>query len=154
MLLPDFWINRKLFLGAVFLSDADVGLPQAVADIGQVRIELAGFLIFRYGVGILVLVGVEIAQLQVYLRRLWIQRQRCFQQRFDLMEVKAGIFRSLSLPQTHGVVVVGARVSRLKFRKTAESLDHFLRLAGRTVVGLGQKEITVGIGRVEISPLQ
>ena len=65
------------------------------------------------------------------------------------MKVEAGILRSLPLPQTHGVIVC-ARALRLKLGKSAEALDHLICLARRTVIGLGKKQITARIRRIQI----
>ena len=76
-----------------------------------------------------------------------IERNRFRQQRLDLVEIEAGILRALSFPETHRVVVKGAAVAWLEFGETAESLDDFVGLAGRTVIGAGEERVAARVGR-------
>ena len=77
-------------------------------------------------------------ELQLGVGERGVERNRFREQRFDLVEIEAGILGALSLPQAHRVVVEGAPVARLELGETAEPLDDFVGLAGRTVVGAGQ----------------
>ena len=80
-----------------------------------------------------------------------IERNRLRKQRFDLMEIEAGVLGPLSLPQTHCIVIGSPGIGRLQFRKSAEALDDLIRLLRRTVVGLGQKEIANWVRGTEVS---
>src|SRR5882762_8537087 len=106
MLFPELLVDRKFFLGEVFLSGANVSLPKAVAHVRQLWIEFSSRLVFRNRISKLGLVGVEIAQLQMRLGGLRVQGQGFLQECFDLVEVQSGILGSLALPQTHGVVIM------------------------------------------------
>src|SRR4029077_2180098 len=126
-------VHLKLLLCPVFLAGVNVSLPQPVMDIRQVRAKLEGTLVLRNRLRIFILVRVEISQLQARLSEFRIERNRLLQQSFDLLRVQSGILGPLSLPQTHRIVIGGSRVLRLKFRKTAETLDDLIRLARRAV---------------------
>src|SRR5690242_10083750 len=82
--------------------------------------------------------------------KLGIKADSFLQQRFNLMPIQTWIFRSLSFPKTHCVVIVSVRIARLQFRKALEALDDLIRLTGRAVIGFGKEEIASWIGRAEI----
>src|SRR5580692_8203054 len=79
-----------------------------------------------------------------------IKRNGLLEERFDLMEIEAGVLRPSPLPQTHRIVVRGVCIVRLQFRKTREPLYDFISMARRTIVGLGQEEIANRIRGTEI----
>ena len=66
------------------------------------------------------------------------------------MEIEARIFRALAFPQAHRVIVKRFGIVRLELGKSAEALNHFIGLTGRTIVGSREKKITTLIGRVQI----
>src|ERR1700722_16276304 len=151
VLLTNPLINLELLLRQRFLAGTNVGLPQTIVGVGKIGVQLEGPHILWNGLGILTLVGVKIAQLQVRLGKLGIKIERILKQSLNLTEVKAGILRPLSFPQTHRVVVEGLGIARLEFRESAESLYAVVGLARRTVIGPGQKKITARVRRVQIS---
>jgi len=60
MLRPELLVHLEFLLGQVLFSNANVGLRQAVMDVGQVWIEFTCPQIFRDGLRIFSLVGVKI----------------------------------------------------------------------------------------------
>src|SRR5437660_10276480 len=98
MLLANFLVDLELLLGAAFFAGANIRLPQTVVSVGQIGIEFQRALILRNRFYIFILVGVEIAQLQVSFRELRIELQRLSEQRFDLMQIPAGILGPPALP--------------------------------------------------------
>src|SRR5713226_10684012 len=68
MLLAEFLVHLDLLLGTLFFAGTDVRLAQAIVRVGQIGIQLQRALIFGNGVGVLTLLGVEIAELQMRLR--------------------------------------------------------------------------------------
>ena len=60
MLRPEFLVHLELLLGQILFAHANVGLRQAVVDVGQVCIEFTRPQVFRDGLRVLSLVGVEI----------------------------------------------------------------------------------------------
>ena len=96
------------------------------------------------------LVGVKVPQLHVGFGKRRIECDCFLQQRFDLLEIEARVFCPFAFPQTHGVIVLGPCVARLEFRKATKPLDDFVPLAGRAVIGSGEKKITTRISRIQI----
>ena len=72
-------LPMSLLLGAAFFAGSNVRLAQAIVSVGEIAIEFKRMQILGDGVGIFVLVGVEIAQLQVRFGELGIERQRVLQ---------------------------------------------------------------------------
>ncbi len=107
-------IDFEFSLGAILLPDMNVVLAQAVMGVGKIRIQFECSRILRNRLGIFMLVSVEIAQLHVCFGKLRIKCYRLLQQGLHLAKIEAGIFRPLSLPQTHGVVVQRQRIAGLK----------------------------------------
>src|SRR5881398_2527649 len=91
-------IHLELLLGTVLFAGANVSLAQTIVSVSKIGIELKRADILRDGSGMLILVGVEIAELQVGFRQLGVEGQRFAQQGFDLMEIQAGILGALALP--------------------------------------------------------
>src|SRR5271154_6908325 len=154
MLGAELLVYLQLLLGGVFFASADVGLAQAIVSVGEVRVEFECALVVRDGIGVFGLIGVEIAQLELGLGKGGVEFNRFREQRFDLVEIEAGILRALSLPQAHRVVIEGAAIARLEVGKTAESLDDFAGLAGRTVVGAREKWIDAWIRGTQVRGVQ
>src|SRR5690348_14071575 len=92
VLLVHLLIDLQLLLRGFLLPGAHVSLPQPVVGIGKTGIQFQGPNIFRNGLGILALVRVKIAQLQVRIGQFGIELQGLFENRFDLMEIQAWIF--------------------------------------------------------------
>src|ERR1700680_1969550 len=65
VLLAQLLVNLDLLLRAVFVAGAHVGLAKPIVRVGQIGIQLQRALVFRNGVGVLALLGVEIAELQM-----------------------------------------------------------------------------------------
>ena len=61
MLGAELLVNLELLLCAVFFAGADVGLTEAIVGVGEIGVELEGAFVVWDGVGVLGLVGVEIA---------------------------------------------------------------------------------------------
>src|SRR5580692_8440755 len=150
MLGTELLVYLQLLLGAVFFAGADVGLAQAIVGVGEVRVEFEGALVVRDGVGVFGLIGIEIAQLELGIGEGGVEFNRFCEQRFDLVEIEAGILRALSLPQAHRVVIEGAAIARLEVGKTAKSLNDFVGLAWRTVVRTGEKWVDTGIRGTQV----
>jgi hypothetical protein len=91
------------------------------------------------------LVGVKIAQLHMGFRERIIRGDRLFQKRLHHLEVQACVSHPLSLPQAHGVVVLGQRIAGFKLGITPKSRNDVLRLIRRTIVGLGKIEVTAAL---------
>src|SRR6266576_205364 len=91
-------IHLELLLCTVLFAGANVSLAKTILSVSKIGIELKRADILRDGLGILILIGVEIAELQVGLRELGVERQRFAQQGFDLMEIQAGILGAPALP--------------------------------------------------------
>src|SRR5438445_1576649 len=91
-------IDLKLLLGAILFSGADISLAKTIVSVSKIGIELEGARILRDGLGVFILVGVEIAQLQVRFPKFGIERQRFAEQGFDLAKIQAGILGALALP--------------------------------------------------------
>src|SRR5467141_1592679 len=72
-------IDLELLLGADFLAGSNVRLAQPVVSVGEIGIEFKRTHILGDGAGIFILVGVEIAQLQVRFCEPGIERQRVLQ---------------------------------------------------------------------------
>ena len=91
-------IHLELLLGAVLFAGANVSLAKTIVSVSKIGIELKRADILPDGLDIFILVGVEIAELQVRFRKFGVERQRFVQQGFDLMEIQAGILGALALP--------------------------------------------------------
>src|SRR2546429_4742397 len=100
MLFAEPLINLKLLLGAVPVAGANISLAEAIVSVGKIGTEFQRARILGDGLGIFILVGVEIAQLQVRLRELGVDRQRFAQQRFDLMKIEIRILGTRSEEHT------------------------------------------------------
>jgi len=105
VLRPELLVGFQFFLGEIFFSGADVGLRQAVVDVGKVGIEVAGPQIFGDGFGIFALVRIQIAELQMGFCQIGSKRNGFFQEGFDLREIDVGILRAFALPETDRVVI-------------------------------------------------
>src|SRR6266850_1062975 len=79
VLFTDSLIDLELLLGAAFFAGSNVRLPQAIVSVSEIGIESKRMQILGDGARIFVLVGVEIAQLQVRFGELGIERQRVLQ---------------------------------------------------------------------------
>src|SRR5439155_25391102 len=54
-------IDLKLPLGAILFSGADISLAKTIVSVSKIGIELEGARILRDGLGVFILVGVQIA---------------------------------------------------------------------------------------------
>ena len=97
MLRAELLIERKLGLREIFLICADVGLAQAIVRVGQIGIQRDGAFVVGDRFGVVRLVGVEIAELKLRFGERRIERDRFLEQRFDFVQIDAGILRALSL---------------------------------------------------------
>ena len=111
---------------------------KAITNVRKIGAEFASA---RYSgrFGKFVLIGVEIAQLEVRFGHVGVDDERFLEQGFDLKEIESGIFFALPFPQAQGVVVESAGVVGLKFGKAAESFNDFVGLGRRTIECFGKK---------------
>ena len=76
-------VDIKLGLRLVFLADVNVILPEAVVSIGKIGIELKGAKVLRDRFLPFMLVGVEVAELEMRLGQRFVEGDRLLKQRLD-----------------------------------------------------------------------
>ena len=80
---PELLVNGELFLRILFLTYMHEVCSEPVMRVGQVRVKFQRALLLGNRLGILVLVGVEVSQLHVSIRKRIVQFDGSFQQRLD-----------------------------------------------------------------------
>ncbi len=150
MLFAKLLINLKFSLSKIALIGANVSLTKAIANVRKIGAEFASLEIFGDRFGKFVLIGVEIAQLEVRFGHVGVDGDRFLEQGVDLKEIESGIFFALPFPQAQGVVVLSTGVVGLKFGKAAESLNDFVGLGRRAIECFGKEKVAAGVGRIKI----
>ncbi len=105
VLRPKALIDCKFLLCAILLPGVHIVLAEAVMGVGKIGIQFQRSLVLGDGLRVLMLVGVEIAQLHMRFGHRGVERYHFLQQRLDLAQVEARVLCPLSLPQTHRVIV-------------------------------------------------
>src|SRR5580698_11280910 len=90
VLLTNPLINLELLLRQRLLAGTHVGLAQTIVGVGKIGVQFERPHILWNGLGILTLVGVKIAQLQVGFGKLRVKIESILEKRLDLAEIQAG----------------------------------------------------------------
>ena len=154
VLLVRALIERQLRFSALLVAGSDVRQTQSIASVRQIGVELQRPREFRDGIGIFFLVEIQIAQLQMGLRQLRIEREGLLQKRSDFAGIETGTLSAAAFPEAHGVVILRAGIRGLQLREATEALKHFIRMIRRAIGRARQEEVRTRIGGIQIRGLE